>query len=264
MLRSASFLMALSLIFIFGAGVVRSKEGRSGQTGVFKEIFAAPLTEDQAAFVFLGYSAVIVRTAKGAVIIDPAELLFEEDMEAFKTQKVDAVLYTHSHGDHFNRDTAVRIYEATHASICAGGDIVGALKRSGKIPADRIVEMSPGQPQTVGAWTVTPVKGSHIGPIVLYHLAAGGIAVFHGGDSAYVSLKNLSAGLAFLPAGEPSPTASPDAAFKMAQDLKPRTVVAFHGLDDQYRELTNKIKAAFPTTEVIIPETMKVYTVKAR
>jgi L-ascorbate metabolism protein UlaG (beta-lactamase superfamily) len=75
-------------------------------------------------------------------------------------------------------------------------------------------------------------------------------------------MKNLSAGLAFLPAGDPSPTASPDDALKMAQDLKPRVVVAIHGSEAQYRELAKKIKSALPGTEVIIPVPMKLYTVK--
>jgi len=50
----------------------------------------------------------------------------------------------------------------------------------------------------------------------------------------------------------------------MAQDLKPLVVVAIHGSEAQYQELTKKIKSAMSATQVIIPERMKVYTVKAR
>jgi L-ascorbate metabolism protein UlaG (beta-lactamase superfamily) len=111
---------------------------------------------------------------------------------------------------------------------------------------------------------LTPVRGTHVGPILLYHIQIGSIGLFHGGDSAYVPLKNLKAGLAFLPAGDPSPTASPDDALKMALDLKPAVIVAMHGSDSQYKQLTAKAKAALPEASVVIPQPMKLKVVKVR
>jgi len=257
------FILCLTAsVFLAGPGIPDSPSAPIGQTGAFQEIFAVPLADNQAAFVYLGYSAVIVRTAKGAVIIDPAGLLLKEDMGAFQGKKADAVLYTHGHGDHFNLETAVGLSKATDAAVGAEGVVLQALKKSGAIPAGKIVDFGAGRSQTLGAWTITPVKGLHIGSIVLYHLAAGGTGIFHGGDSAYVPLKDFTAALAFLPSGAPSPTASPAAALKMAQDLKPRVVVLFHGSDAQYAEFKNKAKSALPGTEIIVPETLKVYTVK--
>jgi L-ascorbate metabolism protein UlaG (beta-lactamase superfamily) len=195
----------------------------------------------------------IVRTSKGAVIIDPAQLLIAHDMDAFKGKEVDAVLYTHGYGDHFDLETAVELFNETGASIGAESQVVQVLKKNGTIPAGNIVDFGTNPLQTLGAWTITPVKGLHVGPIVLFHLTAGKIGIFHGGDSNYVPLKNLAAGLAFLPAGSPSPTASPDAALKMAQDLKPRVVVLFHGSDAQYLEFKNKAKTLLPGVDVIVP-----------
>ncbi|HEX9901769.1 MAG TPA: MBL fold metallo-hydrolase [Acidobacteriota bacterium] len=253
-----------ALVFFISPGMPSSSAARAGQTGVFQDIFTAPLADNEAAFVFLGSSAVIVRTAKGAVIIDPDALLFEEDMDIFRGKKMDVVLYTHGHGDHFDYKTAVGLAKATGAPVCGGGEVTRALRRGGAIPAGQIKDFGAGRPLTLGAWTITPVRGLHVGPILLYQLSAGGIGIFHGGDSAYVPLKNLAAGLAFLPTGSASPTASPADGLKMAQDLKSRVVVAIHGSDAQNQELTKKIKSAMPATKVIIPETMKVYTVKAR
>jgi L-ascorbate metabolism protein UlaG (beta-lactamase superfamily) len=236
----------------------------AGEGNVFDEFFSAPLAENEAAFVYLGYSAVLVRTAKGALVIDPANLLIDEDMSHFKGKKVDAVLYTHGHGDHWQADVARGLFQATGAPICGEESVIRSLKSGAGIPADKIVSLTPGREQSVGEWVITPVRGKHVGPIILYHLQVGGMTIFHGGDSAYVPSKGLQAVLAFLPAGDPSPTASPEDALKTAQDLRPKIIVAMHGSDKQYQQLLAKAKTALPDTTVLIPQTMKVNVVKVR
>ena len=57
--------LAISVIFVL-AGIAVLRPPRAGGTNVFDEFFSVPLAEDEAAFVYLGYSAVLVRTAKGA------------------------------------------------------------------------------------------------------------------------------------------------------------------------------------------------------
>ena len=256
--------LAISVIFVLAGLAVSVPPARSGETNVFEEFFSVPLAEDEAAFVYLGYSAVLVRTAKGALIIDPAELLLEEDMSHFSGKKVDAVLYTHGHGDHWQADVAINLFKATGAPICGEDSVIRSLKSGAGIPAGKVISLAPGRSQTAGEVVITPVRGTHVGPILLYHIQIGSIGIFHGGDSAYVPLKNLKAGLAFLPAGDPSPTASPDDALKMALDLKPSVIVGMHGSDSQYKQLAAKVKTALPSASVLIPQTMKVNVVKVR
>jgi len=262
MMRVELFVSVLCVLAGLAAFSRSSTPG--GRTNIFDEFFSAPLAEDEAAFIYLGYSAVLVRTAKGAVIIDPANLLVDEDMGHFKGKKVDAILYTHGHGDHFQADVARGLFQATGAPICGEEEVIRPLKSGSGIPSEKIISLSAGRSQTFGEFKVTPIRGAHVGPIILFHIQAGAIGIFHGGDSGYVPLQTLKANLAFLPAGSPSPTASPNDALKMAQDLKPAVVVAMHGLDSQYQQLASKLKTALPDASLIIPKTMKVNVIKVR
>jgi glyoxylase-like metal-dependent hydrolase (beta-lactamase superfamily II) len=120
--------LLISVIFVLAGLAVSIPPVPPGQTNVYDEFFSAPFSEDEVAFVYLGYSAVLVRTAKGTLIIDPADLLSVEDMGHFKGKKVDAILYTHGHGDHFEAGVAAALHKATGAVIAGGSRPCGGSR----------------------------------------------------------------------------------------------------------------------------------------
>ncbi len=218
-----------ALVFVSLAPCVRAESE-------LEKLFAAPLGENEAAYVFLAFSGVVVRTAAGTVIVDPANLLTGDDISVLAKHKIDALLYTHGHGDHYNAATAEAIVRATGTMVVADPELAAKIRASGAVAGDKVLAATSGRVLTAGAAKIKGVAGRHVGPITLFHITLGGVTLFHGGDSAHVPVADCPSRLAFLPAGRPSPTASPAAALKMAQDVKPKVVVLMHGPEEAYDE----------------------------
>ncbi|MEM2885940.1 MAG: MBL fold metallo-hydrolase [Thermoproteota archaeon] len=209
------------------------------------------LDEGEVSILYLGYSGVVVRTKSHAFAFDPADLVSGDAIA--QLGKLDAVFYGHGHGDHFSKEHAALLSSKTGAYVAAEESLVPSLKSA--IPSERLVPAKPGERKELKGFSVTPIAGIHRGPIVLFIVEAGGISIFHGGDSAYVPLGSFRADLALVPTGSPSPTASPRDAFRMVSDLKPKVAAAFHGSASQHREFLSLVKEnlsqvnAFPLEE---------------
>jgi L-ascorbate metabolism protein UlaG (beta-lactamase superfamily) len=222
---------------------------------------ATPGPEEVLVF-YLSFSGVIIRTAEATIIIDPADLLLASDIEKLKALGVDLLFYTHGHGDHFALDSALEIFKATQAYVAAEPSV--AVQLRGKVPPSRLLSAAAGKTLNAGKLRLDLVAGQHVGPILLVRIQAGDIRIFHGGDSGYGPLLDFPADVAILPTGRPSPTASPEAAFRMASDLKPQVVVVVHGSDAQNAEFEKKVRAGLKETTVVIPEPGKMVKVTLR
>jgi L-ascorbate metabolism protein UlaG (beta-lactamase superfamily) len=243
-----------AFFFLFGTAASKADD--------IQNVFAPNIGDNDVSFMFLNYSGVLIRTSKGTIVIDPANLLNKDQLNVLKDEGLDLVLFTHSHGDHYNHDSTLDLFEAAGAPILAESSVFRSLK--GAIPDDKLIDAVDGKAYTFGNITVRAIKGVHVGPIILYYIEIGNIRIFHGGDSSYVPLVDYPSDVAFVPTGDPSPTASPDKALKMVMDLKPGVAVAIHGSAAQSKEFEAKVKEALPDTAVIIPEafTATVVTVK--
>ena len=234
---------------------------RKSQANQIKEFFTLPLKNNELAFFYLGVSGFLARSADQAVIFDPASFLKNDEVSALK--KVDLMLFTHDHFDHFRAGDAQAIFKATGAAVLAEPKVADKLKD--KIPPEKLVSAESGKTYAFGDVTANAVVGIHRGPIILYQIKIGGITLFHGGDSGYVNLKDYHSQIAIVPVGRMSPTASPENAFKMASDIKPQVALTMHGSDKQKQEFEQKIKEAMPQTKVIImqPFTMQTIAVQS-
>lgn len=106
-----------------------------------KELYSAELSAGKAAFIYLGYSGVILRTMNFTIGIDVANLLSGKDIQ--NIGKMDLLVYTHIHSDHFNAAIAREIHEKTGCFIAAEQTVYDAL--SGLIPTGKLVKLQGGE-----------------------------------------------------------------------------------------------------------------------
>lgn len=236
--------------------MVMPVSGKSRSDAVI-ELSESSLAMNEVAFLHLGDSGVILKTMNQTVIIDPANLLKGEEIKALRG--LNLLLFTHSHGDHYNFNKTLNIFKATGAPVMAEPRVAYELR--GKIPPNKLTNAIPGKIYTFGELKVNAIRGIHRDPINLYQIKIADLSIFHGGDSEYVSVKDYPSELAFLPTGRPSLPTSPEPAFKMASELRSSVVVAIHGSIGQSYYFQQKVNEEMPEITVIVPEPWKLMVV---
>ena len=201
-------------------------------------------------------AGIIIKTANNVILIDPASLL-SDNIDSL--QKVDAVFITHEHGDHFNADSTVAIQQKTGALIVANPAAYSIL--NDKIPENALKEILPNEKKTFLGITVDAFLAEHpVEEPLLYVIEIDGFRIFHGSDSAFVEdLTKIESpvDIAFVPVGDPSPTASPNDAFEMTKTTQASIVVPMHGSPEQLKIFRDLVEKSDLKTEVIIPKQLE-------
>jgi len=218
----------------------------------YMDFFSMELAPHEVGFMCLGvYSDVIVRIGEKTILFDPS-ILSNDDLQTLKANKLDLVTYTHEHGDHFDKQTALGLFQNSEPYIIIDPSMTPLLKK--EIPEDKLIIAESGKSHSAGEITIDALAGKHIGPIMLYRISVSDTKILHAGDSAYVPLEAMSSDIAFVPTGHPSPTCSPKKAFKMVADVKPQFAVPFHGQTGEHNKFNKLVKKKLPDVSVVIPE----------
>jgi L-ascorbate metabolism protein UlaG (beta-lactamase superfamily) len=220
-----------------------------------KSLYSLELNDNDAAFLYLGYSSILFRLKGFAMALDPGKSLGLSEISAI--DQLDLLLYTHNHWDHYNNEKALQIIEQTGTHVIA--DIISSEELKPNVPPNKITVGDSGSSSKtykIEDYEVLALRGVHVGPISQYLVNLGGLKVFHGGDSGYWRHKDVSADIAFTPTGTAT-TCSPVVALAMVTDLQPKLAVPIHGRKQEMKQFRDLAEKVLPDIEVIVPERFK-------
>ena len=209
------------------------------------------LIHGQVAITWIGHASFLVQFTNLNVLIDPnfANWLFllkrikRSGLKIEDLPRIDLVLLTHAHFDHFHKPTLRRLPPPKIGVMPRG---VGDLARD--LGFARIIELDWCESFSQRDWKVTFTPSQHWGARTLadHHRGYGGFVlehqgrkIYHAGDSAYFDGfkeigKRLAPEIALLPIGAYHPESfrrvhmGPDEAIKAFKELGSRWLVPMH------------------------------------
>jgi L-ascorbate metabolism protein UlaG (beta-lactamase superfamily) len=209
------------------------------------------LRQGEVALTWIGHASFLIQFNDLNVLIDPnfANWLFllkrlkRSGLKLRDLPRIDLVLLTHAHFDHFHKPTLRRL-SSTKIGVMPWG--LGTLTRT--LGFERIVELQWWDSFSHADWRVTLTPCKHWGARMLRdeHRGYGGFVleyqgrrIYHAGDSAYFDGfkeigRRLAPEIALLPIGayHPEPFRrvhmGPDEAVRVFRELKARWLVPMH------------------------------------
>lgn len=156
---------------------MRLKTGRP-DLAAYADRFDVPGASDGLSVMFLGVSTLLVDDGTSAILTDgffsrpplarvllgklaPDAARIDACLRRAGVSSLEAVLPVHSHFDHA-LDSAT-VADRTGA-VLVGGESTANLGRGHELPEDRIVVATPGEPITLGTFTLTLIESHHCPP----------------------------------------------------------------------------------------------------
>ncbi len=261
-------LLLLAIVFTFSIMFTSAFAVERFSVDAISSIFTHDVQMGELAIMWLGnhqkgslegYASAgfLLKTSNHVIAIDPSSLLFD-DVDSLDT--IDVIFITHDHGDHFDPDTTIAMQTKTNSFVIA--DPTSASMLSDKIPEDKLISIKSNEQMTISEITIEAFEAEHPTetPLV-YVIELDGFRIFHGSDSGFVEdLKNIESRVhvALVPAGDPSPTASPQVAFEMTKATNPYVVIPMHGNPQQMQEFSNLVEGSDLQTTVTIPSPLEI------
>jgi len=224
---------------------------QSSSLAPFTKFSGMQVSDGEVEMMFLGTSAFILKTIHHMIIVDPATKIPMDALASFG--KIDAILITHEHSDHFDATSTFDLHHASEGVVVANEGTYQSL--SGLIHrAEKLILLRPGEDAEVDGIIVTAIASNHSGlSPLMYVISVDNLTILHGSDSGFEPALEGYQGkidIALLPTGGGSPTASTSQAFKMAAAVMPRVVIPMHGTSTDYDEL-RPLLAALPGIEYV-------------
>ena len=224
---------------------------------IFEEFERYELAPKSLALVWYNsYSGTAIKTRSTLIHIDPVEI------SARVIKKADAIVISHEHWDHFNREIVEDIHRNTGAMIIGNQEVVSQL--SATISEEKIKTLRPGEKLGVGKVKIRGERSKHPGrePLTLVITTEDGITVYHATDSepfeGMLEIgKRYKPDIAIVPIGI-APGASPLAGARIVQLVGPKVAIPHHTTQG-FEEFKKQVKRWAPELEVVILEKGEIY-----
>jgi len=217
------------------------------------------LKKGEVAFLwFNNYSGVVIRTPSKTLVVDPADV----DPTIFR--KVDALLITHEHHDHFDQLLTNEIFRRTQCSVVADSTSANILKDS--LPASKLHEIRVGKEVKLDNVTIRAESFRHpaTAPVSYLITSEDGVRVYHTGDSLpFPDMKRIgersSPDVVFCTVGVPAPGASPETGLEIVKMVKPKVAIPYHAPAAERKKFADLVAKEAPSVKCILIERDKPY-----
>ncbi len=220
-------------------------------------------------FLWNGCSAILLKLGSLNILIDPGDLFSPVDLEDLlgKGGTIDIVMYTHEHTGHFDPSFLRRIVSEYDPYIVANKGVFRSIGRWADRSRSRskIVKLKGGEMISLLEGKIHALRSVHPGihPLV-FLIEFHGKAIFHGDSTGFSHAFEAFSpvDLAFIPAGNPSPNASPNEAIRIIKALAPKVAVPIHGTDEELEEVGRKVTMAGLNVRIIRPRKGKLIEIE--